>query len=115
MNSNNVIGIECKKCHYKTFPKRVFCPNCSSTEHSEWIVPSEGSIFSYTIVNFPLSKYEKAPYTVALVAVDGSNKKPLITARLNTSEISIGQKVNLSLDTFEETGDRLILTAYPVK
>ena len=115
MSNNNLTGTECKQCHYKTFPRRIFCPSCSGIEFNEWQVPNNGSVFSYTVVNFPLNKYEKAPYTVALIKVGDLEKKPLITARVKTSEVTIGQNVNLTLEKYEETGDRLILTATPMK
>lgn len=96
----DIIGIQCSNCSTKSFPKRNFCPNCRNTNLNEWLVPQKGSIYSYTIVNFPIDKYEDAPYYVGLISV-GSERKPLITAQIKFTDVSklkIGQIVSLSVN-----------------
>ena len=100
MDSQDILGIQCSDCSTKTFPKRNFCPNCRSTKLVEWKVPTEGIIYSYTIVNFPIEKYEDGPYYVGLISVE-KNKKPLITAQIKFDDgnnLKIGQKVHLSVN-----------------
>ena len=100
MSSQEIIGIQCKDCITKSFPKRLFCPNCRSMNLSAWTVPSKGVIYSFTIVNFPIDRYEDAPYYVGLISV-GSTNKPLITAQIkvdDANKIKIGQNVTLSVN-----------------
>ena len=101
MNSQqDIIGVQCLDCSAQTFPKRNFCPNCRSSNLTDWSVPRQGLIYSYTIVNFPIDKYDDAPYYVGLISV-GSNKKPLITAQIRFSDadkLKIGQIVTLSVN-----------------
>lgn len=99
MDSQEIIGIECKDCSYRSFPKRSFCPSCRSKNLKDWKVPLEGAIYSYTIVHFPIDKYEDAPYYVGLISVN-QEKKPLLTAKLafkNEKDLQIGVKTYLSV------------------
>lgn len=98
-SQQEIIGVQCSVCSEKTFPKRNFCPNCRSTNLVDWTVPNQGTIYSYTIVNFPIEKYDEAPYYVGLIAVS-SDKKPLITAQVKFQKdenLKIGQKASLSV------------------
>lgn len=100
MSSQEILGVQCTSCSTKTFPKRNFCPNCRGTKLKDWIVPSEGVIYSFTIVHFPIEKYENAPYYVGLISFE-SDKKPLITAQLSFQKeenLQIGKNVTLSVN-----------------
>ena len=113
MSIQEIIGSKCADCSNKTFPKRKFCPACRSTNLKDWLVPSEGIIYSYTIVNFPIEKYEDSPYYVGLVSTEGVNK-PLITAKItfqNESKLQIGQKVHISVNKNFGPYNRNILVA----
>ena len=99
MSSQKILGVQCTSCSTKTFPKRNFCPNCRSTQLKDWAVPLEGVIYSFTIVHFPIEKYDEAPYYVGLISFE-SDKKPLITAKLsfqNEENLKIGKSVHLSV------------------
>lgn len=113
MSTQEILGVQCTSCSTKTFPKRNFCPNCRSTKLLEWKVPREGVIYSYTIVHFPIEKYDDAPYYVGLISV-GSDKKPLITAKLSfkdSTKLKIGQTVHLSVNLSYGFYQRNILVA----
>ncbi len=100
MTTEEIIGVQCTSCSTKTFPKRNFCPNCRSMKLQKWKVPTKGVIYSYTIVHFPIEKYDDAPYYVGLISVE-SDKKPLITAKLSFKDLSklkIGQTVSLMVN-----------------
>ena len=113
MSIQELIGVQCSDCSAKTFPKRTFCPSCRSTNLKDWIVPSKGVIYSYTIVNFPIDHYEDAPYYVGLISVEKTDK-PLITAQLKVDEpnkIKIGQNVTLSVNNNFGPFNRTIVIA----
>ena len=113
MDSQQIIGIECVDCSYKSFPKRLFCPSCHGKNLKEWKVPGQGTIYSYTIVHFPIEKYEDAPYFVGLIAVEKENK-PLLTAKLlfnDEKTLKIGQNVTLSVNNKFGPFQRNILIA----
>jgi uncharacterized OB-fold protein len=115
--SIGIIGKECANCHKKIYPARLYCPNCRNTKFLDWRLPREGTIYSFTTVNFPLSKYDHPPYHIGLIQVENGSEKSLVTARLRPTtpnrEIMIGQKVKLDISTFEESGSLKILVATP--
>ena len=111
--TDKIIGQLCTNCQTKIFPRRSFCPNCRKTKFSDWEVPTEGVIYSFTTVNFPLDKYESPPYLVGLISVN-EDEKNIVTARLKQNQIKIGQKVKLEVGTFPETKDLKILIATPI-
>lgn len=109
----SIIGKSCTACKNKIYPVRSFCPACKKTTFEDWLVPTEGTIFSFTKVNFPLNKYENPPYYVGLISMDPSNK-PLLTVRIINKadrEIKINQKVHIELKNYKESGQKRILTA----
>ena len=113
MSSQELIGVQCSDCSTKTFPKRTFCPSCRSTNLKNWNVPSKGIIYSYTIVNFPIDRYENAPYYVGLISVESENK-PLITAQIKVDDVNklkIGQNVTLSVNNNFGPFNRTIVLA----
>ena len=113
MSTHELIGVQCSNCSTKTFPKRSFCPSCRSTKLKDWNVPSKGSIYSYTIVNFPIDQYDDAPYYVGLISVEDTNK-PLITAQLRvneTNKLKIGQNVTLFVNNKYGPFNRTIVVA----
>jgi uncharacterized OB-fold protein len=108
-----IMGIQCRDCYHKTYPKRMFCPNCRSSNLNPWELPTTGFIHSFTVINFPLEKYEASPYFVGLISFE-INTKPLVTVNLvskNTNNLKIGQSVNLSVNNNYGPFNRIVLEA----
>ena len=61
--------LECGKVH---FPPSPGCPYCGSTDH-EWVrISGKGKVYSWTVVNAPISPDLKddVPFAVGLVELD---------------------------------------------
>ena len=107
-------ALKCNQCGQVIYPERKFCPTCRSTDLKDTLLPSKGSIFSYTTIHYPLDNYPNPPYHIGLVQVDKVGI--LVIARLeiqNSENIEIGKRVNLDIKTYPESGDLPILVASP--
>lgn len=62
---------KCKSCGRLRWPAGRFCPDCLSEETELAVLPPEGTIYSYVIMEKPFhpSLKEKVPYVVAAVDV----------------------------------------------
>ena len=113
-STNTISGIVCTNCGKNTYPKRIFCPSCRNKNVKDWLLPTEGTIFSFTVVNFPLEHYTNAPYYVGLISLNNDNKT-LVTAKIvskDAQSITIGQYVTLLVNKFTESGELDILVAH---
>lgn len=112
MAANEIIGSKCTKCFNVTYPKRIFCPKCSEKALQDVKLSNEGTIYTFTHVQYPLAKYENPPYSVAVIDILHSQTR--VTARITTDDmkkIVIGAKVILEARDFPESGDLEILEA----
>jgi len=94
----NIKVIRCTSCGHLHAPPVYLCKSCRSEDLEEAEIPGKGTLYTYSTVYVPLSTLEKeAPYTVAIVELEGGCK---VTGRLvkPSSEklsISIGAPVKL--------------------
>lgn len=113
MTEERILGSECQDCQTKTYPARIFCPNCRSQNNKPWEVPTQGEVYTYTKVAYPLAGYDNTPYNVGIIKVTDEDM-PRVTARIDIpegQEVKTGQKVTLTVNTFEESGELPILVA----
>jgi len=95
LKEGKLMGTKCKKCGEKYLPPRAHC-KCGSREVEWYEAPTQGKLFSYTIVTFPpdsMSKY--APYIVAVAELeDGSRLLAQITGvSLKTLQVGLPVQV----------------------
>ena len=110
---NTILAAQCVKCKTITYPVRLICPECRSTNHEPINIPIEGKIFSYTIINIPLVNYNNTQNILAFIYFE-NNTRLRVTARLELpkgKETAIGQKVKLFTQTFPESKMIPILVA----
>lgn len=58
-------GSECASCGEKAFPVRAFCPGCGGRELAAIDLPSEGMLYSYSVVHVSASR--PTPYAIGYV------------------------------------------------
>ena len=110
-----LLGAKCQQCGTYYFPKHIsFCrnPHCESEEFTEVPLSRSGKIWSYTNACYkPPEPFIAAepfePYTIAAVELD--EEKMIILGQVITgvdvSELSVGDEVELVLETLFETED----------
>ncbi|MBM4327790.1 MAG: hypothetical protein FJ118_11580 [Deltaproteobacteria bacterium] len=89
---------KCADCGAESFPPRVMCPECFST-NMQWIDwPNEGTVIEFTeeVVGVPLG-FGKAPLVHALVDLQG--KKTMFVRVINCAEgqLKVGDKVRVAV------------------
>ncbi len=79
------------------FPPRVVDRDGKKFEAENYILPSEGKIHTYTIIEVPPSQFkDEAPYVVGIVELsDGTKLTCQITDLADKSWLGIGKKVRL--------------------
>ena len=93
----NIRVLKCSSCGKISSIPAYFCKSCRSEKLEETEVPGEGTIYTYSIVHVPLATHEKeAPYTVAIVELEGGCK---ITGRIletSSDKLSVGDSVEVT-------------------
>jgi len=69
-----IMGTKCPKCHRVLIPARRFCPRCF-VDTDEWVqVSNEGTVRTWSLVNFEYSgQVKKPPYVQGLIDLDGAD------------------------------------------
>lgn len=95
--SVSVKVLKCSSCGKLYVPPAYFCRSCKSDKLEETEIPGKGAIYTYSTVHIPLAILEKeAPYTVAIVEIEGGCK---VTGRIIVSsqdKFSIGAPVEVA-------------------
>lgn len=104
----------CESCGAKLFPPRDVCPGCQQPASKPFTFSGRGKVYSYSVVRQAPAGFEEfAPYTVALVRLEGG---PLITAQLtdvDNDEVEIGMEVEMVTRKLREEGEEgLIIYGY---
>jgi hypothetical protein len=93
----NVRVFKCSSCGKLQAPPAYFCRSCKSERLEETEIPGKGAIYTYSTVHVPLASLEKeAPYTVAIVELEGGCK---VTGRIletSSDRLSVGASVEVS-------------------
>ncbi|WP_349903432.1 Zn-ribbon domain-containing OB-fold protein [Parafrigoribacterium humi] len=61
-------GSECLSCGEKYFPPRQVCFSCSGTQMRPYLLPSHGTLYSYSRVHVSLQR--ETPYDVGYIDLD---------------------------------------------
>ncbi len=97
-----LVGSACAACATQTFPAQSGCPRCGSNDVAEVALPSEGSVWTWTVQRFaPKPPYQGAsPYEpFALAYIDLGPVK--VESRLRgkaVEEWKIGDAVRFAVD-----------------
>jgi uncharacterized OB-fold protein len=94
---------KCSKCGRFRFPPQGFCPSCYCWDFAWTKLPETGTVESYVVVHQATNPAfaDMVPYTVAKVAIDGSDGQVVITGNLTDApweEVKVGMKVRAWFD-----------------
>lgn len=100
----------CEDCGETFFPPRAACPYCLSRDLSHRESAGTGEVYSYSVVRVDghPTMGDRAPYVVALVALDDGPTVFSTVTDCAVSEVSVG--MDLAVDFERLDGDQL----YPV-
>ena len=114
-----LIGSRCKSCGTYAFPRESFCcrnPECDSTEFDEARLSRTGRIWSYTNACYqPPVPYVAAdpfePFCIAAVQLAKEQMVVMgqVVGDVAIEELSVGDDVELVLDTLYEDDDHRYL------
>ena len=114
-----LLGSKCTKCGEVFFPRRHSCAKCMHRETRGVLLSSQGTIYSYTYVHFPLfgGKREAKGYGVGQVDLpEGPRVQTILLGGPN--DFKIGMPVMMELETLKQDkdgNDVVIFRFRPVK
>ncbi len=103
---NELQAGKCSACGYIEYPLRDICRKCKSTSIEMITLPTNGTIYSYTVVRYPLKGLENPPYIIGLIELDNGVR---LLSRISgdIDSVQIGKRVKLSEVTTELTDKML--------
>jgi hypothetical protein len=74
LKDKKIMGTKCPKCQRVLIPARRFCPRCFE-ETTEWVqVSDEGTIRTWSLINFEYAgQIKKPPYVQGLIDLEGAD------------------------------------------
>ena len=115
-----LLGTRCRSCREHFFPRRAVCAQCLSQDTEDCELSSEGTLYSFTFVPFPLfgstNMEHFGGYGVGQVDLP---EGPRIQAPLagQQEEFRVGQRLRLELEKLREDDqgrDVMIIRFRPV-
>lgn len=106
-----LVGTRCNSCGTVTFPRQSSCPKCTSLDVVDYALPTEGTVWAFTVQCFPpKTPYvaqgdEFAPYPVGYVDLGG---EVLVESRLivdDVDRLAIGDRVRLTTERVAASAD----------
>jgi uncharacterized OB-fold protein len=112
-----LLGTRCRACGECFFPRRVVCAKCLSLDTEDATLSSEGTLFSYTFVHFPLfgsmNMEHMGGYGVGQVDLPEGPRVQMPLAG-KQEDFRVGQKLRLELDTLrdDDMGREVVIVRY---
>lgn len=90
----------CSACGHYRWPPRGLCPACHSWDFAWQTLTGQGTVASFVVVHQATPAFaDMAPYTIARIALDGTDDTVLLTSNLIESpEPRVGQRVEVVFD-----------------
>ena len=98
LEEGKLMTTKCKKCGRMFFPPKSDCPKCLSSE-MEWLeIGGEGTLLTFTVVNYGPSGFEDdTPYTLGIAEFEGGIKiLGRVSKAIKPEELKVGMKVKLA-------------------
>jgi len=96
---------KCKQCGHISFPPRLVCSKCKSSEFETVRLQDEGKILTYTIIRVGPDKFSKeTPYAVGIVELKDGLKLTTQIVDTDLEKIQIGKKVKLVFRKIQDEG-----------
>jgi uncharacterized OB-fold protein len=116
-----LIGSRCGNCAATTFPTQERCPNCSSADMSELLLPRRGTLVTWTTQGFPpgppyAGPTGKAftPFGVGLVQLDDVIRVEGRLTENDPAKLQFGMEVELTMVPFttDDEGNEVVTFAF---
>jgi uncharacterized OB-fold protein len=90
----------CSACGHYRWPPRGLCPKCHSWDFAWQTLNGQGTVASFVVVHQATPAFaDMAPYTIARIALDGTDDAVLLTSNLvESEEPRVGQRVEVVFD-----------------
>ena len=118
----HLIGSRCDRCAAVTFPTQSRCPRCSRTDMSELLLPTHGTLVSWTTQGFPPTVDYRGdatgesfePFGVGLVQLDDVVRVEARLTEDDPAKLDFGMPVDLKIVPFytDENGDEIVTFAF---
>ena len=94
---------QCTSCGRFRWPPQPFCPSCYSWEYEWRLLSGLGQVESFTVVQHTAvpSFKNDLPYVVALVALDGTDNRVLLTSNAvgcSWEDVTVGMRVEVAFN-----------------
>ncbi|MFH1756112.1 MAG: Zn-ribbon domain-containing OB-fold protein [Candidatus Latescibacterota bacterium] len=101
---------KCTKCGKVFFPPRLVCNACRAETFETVILPREGKIISYSLINVPASNFaDEAPIAFSILELaDGTMISAQVTD-CKPDELKIGAPIHLEFRKIQEAGQSGVL------
>ena len=118
-----LIASKCKACGDVVFPKQLSCPDCSGDEVEEILLSRRGTVYTWTIQNFPppIPPYAGSgdrdtfvPYGVGYIELPEGVRVDGRLTENDPEKLSIGMEMELVIEKFADDaeGNELVTFAF---
>jgi len=96
LEKGKVMATRCRKCGSNYFPPRMDCPKCVGSDVEWFEIKGNGSLVTYTIVNYgPTGFEDDAPYNLAVADFDGIRVFGRLSKSMKEGDIKPGMSVKV--------------------
>mgnify|MGYP006282646069 CR=1 FL=1 len=89
-------AIQDKETKQVYFPPRALGDNFKKIDGEKYVLPDEGTIYTYTIIEVPPSQFkDEAPYVVAIIELKDGTRVTCQITDYDKDWLAIGKKVKL--------------------
>jgi uncharacterized OB-fold protein len=106
-DGGHLIATRCKSCSQIYFPPLQRCIECYGKDMEEIKLAKKGKVYTYTIVQMPVSHY-KPPFALAWVELPEGVRVFTQLKNWENAKLQIGMDVNLVIDTLWEEEDKVV-------
>jgi uncharacterized OB-fold protein len=106
-DGGHLIATRCKSCSQIYFPPLQRCLECYGKDMEEIKLAKQGKLYTYTIVQMPVSHY-KPPFALAWVELPEGVRVFTQLKNWENAKLQIGMDVNLVIDTLWEEEDKVV-------
>jgi len=118
-----LIASRCSACGDVAFPRQQSCPDCSSDDVDEILLSRRGTVWTWTIQNFPppIPPYAGSgdrdtfvPYGVAYIELPEGIRVEARLTENDPEKLSIGMEMELVVEKFasDDDGNELVTFAF---
>ncbi|MBI2979343.1 MAG: Zn-ribbon domain-containing OB-fold protein [Chloroflexi bacterium] len=97
LEQGRIMTTKCRECGKVFFPPKADCPRCL-TSNVEWVeINGNGTLLTYTVVNYGPSGFENdTPYILGIAEFEeGVKILGRVSKEINPRDINVGMKIKL--------------------